>query len=677
MSSLTFDEEFSDQPSWRRRLIALSVLAVVLAGVGFAGWYYFVRDTSAATPTTVAQDATATTGNLVSSFTTTGTANPQATSKVTFGTTGQVVSVSVAVGDKVTSGQELARLDDKTALRNLQTAQLNLNSAQLKLSQLTAPATAADVAAAQASVSTAQSQLATAQNNLYVAQGHPAQTDIDSADSAIQSAQNALTNAKNGVDNSYTSLLNAQRSYCTNSNTQASVCLLADIPLSEFGISQLNQEIRNPFGSTSQQSAIVQAAQGLLSANQSYLNAQNSVVTAQQNLDTANSKKAALFGPPTDLQLTQLNAAVTSAQAQVLSAQAKLDQLMAGPVATDLASAQQSVQQAQTSVETAQDAVDALTLKAPFDGVVGAMTLNVGDQASADSITITNPDAMRIDLTVSETDLPNVKKDEYGIATFDALTGNTYLVKVTSVSTTPTVTQGVVTYPVQALILRTADIQKDQTQLQSIASALLTLGGGGTARTFTGTGGAAASGTPGANRGGFAGRTPGANANRTPPANFTPGANRTPGAGGGGFTGGGGGGAGILALLGSATLPSQGMSATVTILSSVKTNVLLVPTGAVKRQGQTRYVVVKKDDGTTENVDVTIGGSDATNTEITSGITEGTTVVLGATSSATGTTGTTPATGGNVTGGFGGRGGGIQIQGGGPAGGGSAPGGVR
>ena len=55
------------------------------------------------------------------------------------------------------------------------------------------------------------------------------------------------------------------------------------------------------------------------------------------------------------------------------------------------------------------------------------------------------------------------------IATFEALTGNIYLLKVTSVGTTPTVTQGVVTYPVQAMIMRTADIQKDATALADVA----------------------------------------------------------------------------------------------------------------------------------------------------------------------------------------------------------------
>lgn len=680
--ALAEDYNYSEGRSWRRRIIAVALLVGVVGGAGFGGWWYFLRDDSPTAAAAVEQDATVTMGNLVSSFNTTGTANAQLNTKVTFGTTGTVKSVSVALGDKVTSGQELARLDDKDAQRTLQSAATSLASAQLKVTTLTNPPTAADIAAATAAVENAKVAVATAQDNLTTATSGPTASDVAAANAAITSAQNALTNANNGVDSSWTALLSAQQSYCSNSTIQFNICYLGNVPLTDLEISQLNQEVRNPGGTDAQGAAVSGAAQKFLSANAAWLSAKTGVITAQTNLDSATQKKSDLYTPPTATKMAQLNAAILSAQSGVLSAQAKLDQLNTGPAATDLQGAQQGVQQAQIAYDKAQDAIDALVMRAPFDGVVGAATLNVGDQANTDSATIVNPDLMRIDLTVSETDLPSLKKGQYGIATFDALTGNTYLVKVTSVATTPTVTQGVVTYPVQAQILRTADIQKDATELQGVAAALLSLGGG-TGRAgggFAGAngaggGGATASGTPGAGGANRAGRQAAAdatpNASRTPGAQADPSAGRTPGANG--F---GGGGAGFLAALGSEPLPSPGMSATVIMLTSVKSNVLLLPTGAIKRNGRQSYVVLKKDDGTTENVNVTIGGSDATNTEIASGVTEGQKVVSGATSAATRTT--TPATGNNRgnAGGFGGFGGGGGAPGG-NTGGGGAAGGIR
>ncbi|MEO9254124.1 MAG: HlyD family efflux transporter periplasmic adaptor subunit [Tepidiformaceae bacterium] len=686
-------DEYSEGSSWLRRSITLVVLVAVLGGAAYGSWYYFLRDSAPAAAAVTEQDATVTTGNLVTSFTTTGAAAASLTSKLTFAASGQVESVSVALGDTVTSGQELARLDDKDAQRKLATAQSSVTTAQLKLQQLTEPPAATDIASAEQGVSSAQGQLAGAQSALAKATAGPSDTDLSTADAAITSAQNAVTNANNQVNTSFASLISAQRNYCANGDLiQSNVCLSADIPLSLSGSSQLNSELRHPFGTTQQQSTISQAISSLLSANTSYNSALASVVTAGQGVTAAQAKKQALYDPPSALDLSQLQTGVNTAQLSVTNAQAKLAALLAGPAATDIALQQQSVDVAQIAFQTQLDAMNDLVLRAPFDGVIGAVGVSVGDQATAATaaFTLTAPEQMRIDLTVSETDLPGLKLGQFGLATFDALPGDSYILKVTAISNTPTVTQGIVTYPVQAEILRAADLQKDAAELQPEASALLSLRAGATGTgAFTGSGaagtGAAAAGAGAARGTGnaqagrtpIAGRTPGAG--RTPAAGTTPGANGAAGAGGGA-----GGGTAILQALGNAPLPAVGMSANVSVLLTVKENSLLVPTGAIKRQGRTEFVIVKKDDGTTEQVTVTTGGSDATNTDVLTGLTAGEKVVLGAAPVVKGAaTPTVVANGaGRVAGGAGGFGGatgrtgagGAAGAGGGAAGGGAAGG---
>ena len=88
---------------------------------------------------------------------------------------------------------------------------------------------------------------------------------------------------------------------------------------------------------------------------------------------------------------------------------------------------------------------------------------------------LTDPTGVQVALTVSETDLPGIKVGQYGVASFDALPGSVYIVKIISVSTVPTVTQGVVTYPVQAQILRPADITADQAELTPLLPTLQSL----------------------------------------------------------------------------------------------------------------------------------------------------------------------------------------------------------
>ena len=632
---MTPSTDFDDGRPWLRRIISLAVLLGVLGGGAYAAYYFGFRDDSPAKAAATTSEATVTRGQIVNSFTTTGTAASTLTTKLTFQASGQVKTIGVVVGDKVTAGQELARLDDRDASRKLESSRSSLAVAQIKLQQLTDPPKAADVAGAQQSVASALGQLASAQANLDKATRGPSDIDVLTAESAITTAQNSLASANTQIDTAWNGLIGAQRSYCVLPAILVNPCYGQDIPLSDVTISGLTASLRNPPGSTAQGNAIVSAITSLFSANTSYLNSKNATVTAQNNIETAKAKKQALYDPPSASDLAQLNASVTTAQAGLVTAQAKLDQVNAGATGSDIALQSESVKQSQISLQQQQDAYDSLVLRAPYAGTVGAVAINVGDQAglSTAAVTLTNPEGVRVDLTVSETDLSSIKQGQYGVATFDSLAGNFYLLKITGVSTTPTVTQGIVTYPVQAQILRGPDLAANAAGLQQVAAALTTLGGG-----ITRAAGANAAG--GAGQGGFQG---GAGAQGGAPRTPGAAAGRTPGAGAQGAAGGG-----ILASIANAPLPSPGMSASVTVVLSVTQDALLLPTAAIKRSGRTSVVSLKLPDGTIEQRTVTTGGTDSTNTAILTGLVEGDVVQIGGTtaSATAGRTATPAAAGG-------------------------------
>lgn len=105
------------------------------------------------------------------------------------------------------------------------------------------------------------------------------------------------------------------------------------------------------------------------------------------------------------------------------------------------------------------------------------------------------------------------------------------------------------------------------------------------------------------------------------------------------------------------------MAVSATIITGVKDNVLLVPSGAVQTSnGQS--TVRMMNNGQVTSVPVEIGQSNDTQTEIVSGISEGDTVVIGQTTSSATTTQTATSPFGNTRGGFGGAfgGGGGQIR---------------
>ena len=90
------------------------------------------------------------------------------------------------------------------------------------------------------------------------------------------------------------------------------------------------------------------------------------------------------------------------------------------------------------------------------------------------------------------------------------------------------------------------------------------------------------------------------------------------------------------------------MSATANVITSTEDNVLMVPSAAVKSSGSSTYVQVMQN-GKPSNVTVTAGASNATQTIISSGLTEGQTVV---TATITPTTNTNSSSTGSLFGGI-------------------------
>jgi hypothetical protein len=98
------------------------------------------------------------------------------------------------------------------------------------------------------------------------------------------------------------------------------------------------------------------------------------------------------------------------------------------------------------------------------------------------------------------------------------------------------------------------------------------------------------------------------------------------------------------------------MSATASIISKIKDNVILIPSNAVQTVGDQSTVKIMKNVQTT-TVTVEIGDSSDSLTEIISGVSEGDIIVTSAISTATTTsTGASPFSGGLRMGGFGGGG---------------------
>jgi HlyD family secretion protein len=145
---------------------------------------------------------------------------------------------------------------------------------------------------------------------------------------------------------------------------------------------------------------------------------------------------------PTDSQLKQAQASLEQARAQL----AKLTQ----PSDDDIRAAQASVDQAKAARDLAQAHLDDAILRAPFDGIVTHVDLDLGSFVPAGRVIVGVADAsaLQVKLNIDETDIAQVHAGQGVTIDLDAYPDVSLPARVTDVASTATVTQGVVNYVV-------------------------------------------------------------------------------------------------------------------------------------------------------------------------------------------------------------------------------------
>jgi HlyD family secretion protein len=355
----------------RRWIWIVVAVVVVLAGVG---GYLLWRQSGANAATTAARTVPVRKGTLQVTVSASGSLEPVRQVDLGFDVSGKVAEVSVDIGDRVTAGQVLARLDTISLELSLRQAEAQLKSAQAQLAKAQQPATEETLKAAEASYYSALAQYQNLKNS-------PSSESLASAKAQLEKAKVALERAQAAYDR---------------------VSWRPDI-----------------------------------SARPESLQLQDA--TIDYELALANYE-AAVKGPSQ----TELAAAWRNME----SAKAKLESLRNGPTEEDLASAEAAVEQAQIALETARRNLEAAVLKAPFDGVVAAMNLVVGEPAVSPAVTLMDLSRFRITVNVDEMDVSQLAIGMPAVVTVDALPDVTLTGKVERIGVAATSTGGAVYYPV-------------------------------------------------------------------------------------------------------------------------------------------------------------------------------------------------------------------------------------
>jgi HlyD family secretion protein len=187
---------------------------------------------------------------------------------------------------------------------------------------------------------------------------------------------------------------------------------------------------------------------------------------ADEALRAARARLEALERGADQDQLRAAQANVTAAAASRDAAQAQLDLLREGATREQIAAAEAAVTQARASVRQAELALQQATLEALFDGIVGAIDVTVGEQASVGrpAVTLVDPSGFHVDLAVDEIDVGRLSEGQSSRLTFDALPNTVVSGTVDYVSSVAALNGGVVSYDVRiALATTDAPIRADMT----------------------------------------------------------------------------------------------------------------------------------------------------------------------------------------------------------------------
>lgn len=398
------------------------IIGVIVALALLGGGGLWLRSLSATTTATADEGeiVTAVIGDLAANASASGTLTAQNTARLAFSTSGQVEEVLVKVGDVVTEGQPLIRLQTTELERAVTSAEQTLIIQQANLENLQAPPSAAAIAAAEANVASAQASF----DDLMAG---PSEDEITSAETSVRTANADIAAASARVQDLRSApdaaavqaaeiALGLAQQDATQAAEQHSTILVTEP--NDFLTADKLAEIE-----FSARTRAVQANAALASAQETYdalvkgdpnslAAAQASVAVAVAQRDAAQARLDQLLLPPSEAQIAQ-------AQATIAQAQASLDKLQRGPTALQIASAEVQVEQSRINWERAKNNLAKATLTAPFGGTITAVNVQVGENANGIVLEMVDQDHLEVVLEVDEIDLGSLSVGQAAVLTLE------------------------------------------------------------------------------------------------------------------------------------------------------------------------------------------------------------------------------------------------------------------
>lgn len=447
-------------------------------------------------------------GDLVQKVEAVGSITSDRDVNMKFPVAGIVARVSVQEGDKVTAGQELAKLRNDSSAADLAAASAQYRQAQASYRELEEGTRPEDIAIAEAEVANKRAALDTAR------------ADLLSAEEKLRTSQQKLQAIEFGADTNLAGYITTSSSTCAQqiSLARTSLKTLDDIFINSV-VTDMAKQYRTTaysifranwtaaqsaidafsctgsFGSYSDALAtlerativITQAANALQDAyaliadlpvttaydttareadktaiateRASAQAAVSAINTALSNLRDASASYDTSIATEENTYAAakaakqSAESAIATYEAALRTQEAQLALKKAGPRETQLAAARANMNAAAANVSRARAKLEDTIIRAPTDGVITKMDFKegefTGDPDNVNhSITMLGSSPFHVEMFLSEVDIPKVQLTQSGSIELDAFPGVHYALRVTSVEPGPTKIDGVSKYRV-------------------------------------------------------------------------------------------------------------------------------------------------------------------------------------------------------------------------------------
>lgn len=420
-------------------LAAVLVLALTMYGCGKPAAPAAEVTATPATPVLVVR---AETGSIYETETLTGTIEPQREVDVQSEVSGKVAWVGPEVGERVTRGQALVRLDTALAASGVRQTQAAVSAARAREGQtrvglkLTREQTASQVRQAESSMEAARNRLRQAKTAADLTRNR-IEDAIKQAQLGVRQAQSQLADVKAGVRSQE---INAAQARVDQAKSASR--------LAKLNLDRMQNLLRS--------GAVAQAQ--VDSAQVEYETTQSNVRVAEQALDLA--KEGARYEQVrlAELGVSQAQQVVAQTEAQrgqidvaerdVRTAEVALDQAeeavrLARSETARVTSTEQDVKAARAAVEQAAAAnaysrtqVSKHTVYAPISGTIAARNVDPGEGASPGMslVRIVNLNPVRIACEASELQVRQLRVGQQGQVVVDALAGRQFAGNITDIA---------------------------------------------------------------------------------------------------------------------------------------------------------------------------------------------------------------------------------------------------